>query len=206
MDKSKRAEVREREREKYVNLPPTNVWLWTLWLTWTVDESLFSGSIAQSRAVIVKLYMGSVSRSSACCVTIEPFVIIVKSLLSSPAVIMYSIFPLWPDWNSNFYFSLFRKERKNDNEKKWFFSFGIGEIDCHFKLVFVVCQCNKLTKKWKFPWYFHFLSVGLLNNCTEIKKNNKKNEQENLLPESISVALTATTSFPIGIFSNTSFE
>lgn len=65
-------------------------------LTCTVDESRFSGSIAQSRAVIVRLYIGIVSRSKACFVTIEPFVIIVKSLLSSPAVIMYSIFPLCP--------------------------------------------------------------------------------------------------------------
>lgn len=84
---------KESEQKKNVNLPPTLISS----LTCTVDESLFSGSIAQSRAVIVKLYMGSVSRSRACCVTIEPFVIIEKSLLSSPAVIMYSIFPLWPD-------------------------------------------------------------------------------------------------------------
>lgn len=65
-------------------------------LTWTVDESLFSGSLAQSRAVTTKLYIGIVSRSSACCVRIVPFDMIMKSLFSSPAVILYSMRPLYP--------------------------------------------------------------------------------------------------------------
>lgn len=65
-------------------------------LTWTVDDSLFSGSLAQSRAVTTKLYIGIVSRSSACCVWIVPFDMIMKSLFSSPAVILYSMRPLYP--------------------------------------------------------------------------------------------------------------
>lgn len=64
--------------------------------TWTVDESRFSGSSAESRAVTTKLYIGIVSRSSMRCVRIVPFCRIIKSLLSSPAVMLYSMRPLLP--------------------------------------------------------------------------------------------------------------
>lgn len=65
-------------------------------LTWIVDDSRFSDSWAESSAVTTRLYVLIVSRSSRRLVRIVPFCAISKSLLSSPAVMLYSMWPLCP--------------------------------------------------------------------------------------------------------------
>lgn len=61
-----------------------------------MDERRLSGSRAQSFAVTTKLYELFVSRSTSCFVSIVPFWTISKSPFSSPAVMMYSMRPLFP--------------------------------------------------------------------------------------------------------------